>query len=141
MASIKSPVLALRSSTVVKIWKSTGGPQSSYTQDEKFKREEAKLCRAIVFSPDGRFFAWGNGTQVQISTIDWKIVASLPRPKAFYLKFSPKGTYIMTWEIFTTSPANSGGLPNLFIYKSATGEEIISVFQKRQIDWWRGTVL
>lgn len=125
----------MRSSTGVEVWKATAGPKSTYAVEDKFKREETKLCRAIVFSPDGRLLAWGNGTDVKIASIEWKIVATLPRPKAFYLKFSPSGKYLMTWEIFTTSPSNPDGSPNLYIYEAETGIEVYSVIQKRQIDW------
>lgn len=127
--------VTVRSSTGCEVWKATSGPQSAYAVDERFKREETKLCRAIAFSPDNRLFAWGNGTEVKLSTVDGKIVANLPRPKAFYLKFSPKGKYLMTWEIFTTSPANPDGSPNFYIYEAGTGTEVYSVIQKRQIDW------
>lgn len=51
------------------------------------------------------------------------------------MKFSPKGTYLMTWEIFTTNKDNPEGGPNLFIYKSETGEEVFSTIQKKQTDW------
>lgn len=72
---------------------------------------------------------------MKVAELDWKTVAKLPRPKAFYLKFSPKGNYLMTWEMFVTTPANPEGSPNLYIYEAATGKEVYSVVQKRQIDW------
>jgi len=129
-----SPALALRSSTGVEIWKATGS--KSYISDPSFVHDESKNCRAVVFSPDGRYLAWANGTIVQISTTDtWKVIATLPRPKAFYLKFSPNGTYLMSWEIFTTSTSNPNGSPNLYLYKIDSGEEAFSTIQKRQIDW------
>lgn len=117
------------------MWNATS--VKSYIADSNFARDESKNCRAIVFSPDGRYLAWANGTKVHIATPsdNWKIIATLPRPKAFYLKFSPKNTYLMTWEIFTTSPNNPEGSANLYFYKTATGEEMFSSIQKRQIDW------
>lgn len=66
---------------------------------------------------------------------NWKILCSLTRPKAFYLKFSPNGTYLTLWELFTTSKDNPDGAPNLHIYKSDTGEEMLSIIQKRNSDW------
>lgn len=125
---------AVRSNTGVELWKATGS--KSYLIETNFTRDESKNCRAIVFSPDGRFLAWANGTNVQISTCaTWKVIATLPRPKAFYLKFSPNGTYLMTWEIFTTSPSNPDGSPNMYFYKADSGEEMFSTIQKKQIDW------
>lgn len=73
---------------------------------------------------------------VQICTTkDWKKICTLPRPKAFSMKFSPKGTYLMTWEIFTTNKDNPEGSPNMYIYKTQTGEELYSTIQKKQTDW------
>lgn len=66
---------------------------------------------------------------------DRQVITTLPRPKAFYIKFSPKGTYLMTWEICVTSAENPTGTANLFIYNTLTGEELYSVIQKRQTDW------
>lgn len=63
------------------------------------------------------------------------MVASLPRPKAFYIKFSPRGTYLMTWEIFVTTKDNPAGSPNMYIYRTETGEEVYATIQKRQMDW------
>ncbi|XP_063707650.1 eukaryotic translation initiation factor 2A-like [Culicoides brevitarsis] len=129
----KLPALALRSGTGIEIWKATSN--KSFVADASFVRDESKNCRAVVFSPNGEYLAWANGTKVHVATPNWKVITSLPRPKAFYLKFSPKGTYLMTWEIFTTSPANPEGSANLYFYKTTTGEEVFSCIQKRQIDW------
>lgn len=102
--------------------------------DPSFK-DETKLSRAIAYSPDGRFVAWTNGVDVQVwRTSDRQKVVSLPRPKAFYIKFSPRGTFLMTWEICVQSKEKAAG-PNLFIYKTLTGEEVYAVVQKRQTDW------
>ncbi|XP_063703952.1 eukaryotic translation initiation factor 2A-like [Culicoides brevitarsis] len=132
----KLPALALRSNTGVEVWNASN-TDKSYVADPAFARDESKNCRALVFSHDGKYLAWANGTKVHIATPhdNWRIIASLPRPKAFYLKFSPRGTYLMTWEIFTTSPANPEGAPNLYFYETTTGNEAFSCVQKRQIDW------
>lgn len=55
-------MIKVRSNCGVEVWQSTGFKQP-YVPDEKFTRDESKFCRAIVFSPEGRFFAWGNGTK------------------------------------------------------------------------------
>lgn len=91
----------------------------------------------LSFSPNGRFLAWANGSTVQICTVsNWKIVHKLPRPKAFYLKFSPRSTYLMTWEIYTENPKDEvKEKPNLFLYDVASGRELFSIIQKRHADW------
>lgn len=75
-------------------------------------------------------------SSVQICTTNgWSICCSLPRPKVFYIKFSPKGKYLMTWEIYSVTKDNPDGAPNLYIYKTETGEEIFTAVQKKQINW------
>lgn len=136
MANEIIPSLAIRSSTGVEVWKSDR-PKAPFVPDTAFARDESKLCRAIVYSPNGRFLAWANGSTVQISTVsNWKIVHKLPRPKAFYLKFSPRSTYLMTWEIYTENPKDEvKEKPNLFLYDVASGRELFSIIQKRHADW------
>lgn len=126
----------VRSNTGVELW-SNDGLKSPFTPDSKFLKDESKFCRVLVFSPDGEFLAWSNGSTVQVcrASGDWQVVASLPRPKVSAMKFSPRGTYLMTWEIFLTSKENPAGSPNLYVYRTQTGEEMYSVIQKRQSDW------
>ncbi|XP_055599394.1 eukaryotic translation initiation factor 2A [Uranotaenia lowii] len=136
MATELSPSLAIRSSTGVEVWKSSGF-KAPFVPETAFTRDESKLCRAIVYSPNGRFLAWANGSTVQICTAaNWKVLHRLPRPKAFYLKFSPRSTYLMTWEIYTENPKDDiKEKPNLFLYDVASGQEVFSVIQKRHADW------
>lgn len=136
MANGISPTLAIRSATGVEVWKSDGF-KTPFVPDPGFARDESKLCRAIVYSPNGRFLAWANGSTVQICTAsNWKIVHKLPRPKAFYLKFSPRSTYLMTWEIYTENSKDEvKEKPNLFLYDVASGHEVFSIIQKRHADW------
>lgn len=136
MANEIFPALAIRSSTGVEVWKSQAS-KAPYVPDAGFARDESKLCRAIVYSPNGRFLAWANGTTVQICTVsDWKVTRTFPRPKAFYLKFSPGSTYLMTWEIYTENPKDEvKEKPNLYLYNVATGQEVFSIIQKRHADW------
>ncbi|XP_053694139.1 eukaryotic translation initiation factor 2A [Sabethes cyaneus] len=136
MATGITPALALRSSTGVEVWKSNGF-KTPFIPDTEFVRDESKLCRAIVYSPNGRFLAWANGSTVQICTVsDWKVQQKFPRPKAFYLKFTPRSTYLMTWEIYTENPKDEiKEKPNLFLYDVASGKEVFSIIQKRHADW------
>ncbi|KAJ6632850.1 Eukaryotic translation initiation factor 2A [Pseudolycoriella hygida] len=130
-----TPALAIRSSVGIELWNSAG-LKIPYVPNQNFPRDESKFCRAIVFSADGRFLAWANGTKVEIcATKDWKIIFSLPRPKTFYLKFSPSGKYLVTWELFITTKDNAEGTPNLNVYSTADGNCIFSTIQKKNTDW------
>ncbi|GAB0088846.1 Eukaryotic translation initiation factor 2A [Sergentomyia squamirostris] len=142
MASAEEfPALAIRSNVGVELWK-TLKKEFPYVPYEKFPRDVSKNCRTLQFSPCGRFLAWGNGGKVQLCRLtisgDWEVIASLPRPKAFYLKFSPRGKYLMTWEIFSTNKDNPEGSPNLFVYATETGDEVFSAVQKKQVEWEPG---
>lgn len=55
--------------------------------------------------------------------------------KVYHLSFSPKGTYLMSWEPFTVNSANPQGSPNLKIYLSATGELVKTFIHKKQGNW------
>ncbi|XP_026683231.1 eukaryotic translation initiation factor 2A [Diaphorina citri] len=127
MASVV-PTVAVRGSTGISI---NHGPPS-YELVSAFRKDESKQCKAMLFSPLGEYFAWLNGKDIQIaSTSNWKLIAKIDRPKAFQIEFSPKGTYILSWEQFTVSDANPQGTPNLNIYKAATGEFVKSFIQKK----------
>lgn len=52
----------VRSSVGVEVW-SSAGTAIPYTPCENFARDESKFCRAIAFSPDGRYLAWANGSK------------------------------------------------------------------------------
>jgi len=84
-----------------------------------------------------------------------QLLQELPLPNIVELKFSPRGTYISTWERPRTyprfthlsySPVPSLPLPtvkpedgsqhkNLRVFSASTGEELISFTQKSQDNW------
>lgn len=68
---------------------------------------------------------------------NWTLVSSLPRPRTLDIQFSPLGTYIVTFELFTTNKDNPEGSPNFYVYKTATGEEVYSSVQKKNTDDWK----
>lgn len=35
-----------------------------------------------------------------VSTSTWEVLAEMDKPRVCTLQFSPKGTYLMTWETF-----------------------------------------
>uniref|UniRef100_A0A182IYZ9 Eukaryotic translation initiation factor 2A n=1 Tax=Anopheles atroparvus TaxID=41427 RepID=A0A182IYZ9_ANOAO len=139
MASGITPTLALRSAKGVEVWKPEQQQQQlTFIPEPGFTPDQSKSCRAIVYSPNGRFLAWANGTTVQLCRVSerWTVIASLPRPKACYLQFSPRSTYLMTWEVYTENPKETPKeKPNLFIYRAETGEEVFSIIQKRHQEW------
>lgn len=60
----------------------------------------------------------------------------MPRPKAFAIKFSPKGTYLVTLEHFVTPKEGTEGASNFYVYKTDTGDEVYSIINKKYSDDW-----
>ncbi|XP_051164152.1 eukaryotic translation initiation factor 2A [Leptopilina boulardi] len=126
------PCLAVRGSNGLTL----GQGPPSYMTETAFSRDDSKACKTMLFSPDGRYFAWANGIYVQIALCEtWKVIAKIPRPKVCSIQFSPQGNYIMTWEPFIATPSNPQGSPNLYIWKSENGDLVKSFIQRKQIDW------
>ncbi|XP_017476680.1 PREDICTED: eukaryotic translation initiation factor 2A [Rhagoletis zephyria] len=130
-----SPALAVRSSVGVELWVCEN-TDLQYVYKSSLPREETRNCRSISFSSDGHYFAYSNGNEVKVlNTLDWKVKCTLPRPKAFYLKFSPIGNYISTWELYTVTKDKPEGSSNMFIYDLSSGSEVFDIVQKNQTDW------
>lgn len=67
-------------------------------------------------------------------TKNWQVLHTIVRPKAHFLKFSPSGKYLMTWESYSPTK-DVKDVPNLFIYSSDTGAEVFSTIQKKTTEW------
>lgn len=70
-----------------------------------------------------------------VQTNNWKDVATIENTKAYHLSFSPKSTFLMSWEPFTVSNANPNGSPNLNIFKSENGQLVKNFVHKKQGNW------
>ncbi|XP_017891811.1 eukaryotic translation initiation factor 2A [Ceratina calcarata] len=126
------PCVAVRGSIGI----SVGQGPPSYEPVKAFPKDDSKTCKAMAFSPEGRYFAWVNGTAAKIVHCStWKIITEIKRPKISAISFSTRSTYFMTWESFTATLSNPQGTPNLNIWKSETGELVKSFIQKKQSDW------
>ncbi|XP_043276692.1 eukaryotic translation initiation factor 2A [Venturia canescens] len=130
--AVNLPCLAVRGSNGLNI---KNGPPA-YTDVSAFTKDDGKSCKAMVFSPEGRYFSWISGPTIKIALCNtWQIVAVIQRPKVCGLQFTPQGTYLMTWEPFIISKENPQGSPQLCIWKTENGELVKSFVQKRQSDW------
>ncbi|XP_008547291.1 eukaryotic translation initiation factor 2A [Microplitis demolitor] len=130
--AVNVPCVAVRGSTGIGL--SYGPPR--YEEVSSFIKDDYKNCKAMSFSPDGKYFAWISGATVKIvSSSTWAVVGVIEKPKVCAIQFSTLGTYLMTWEPFIVSQTNPQGNPQLHIWKSENGEHVKSFTQKRQIDW------
>ena len=90
-------VFSVRGSTGINV----GQGPPTYDAVSAFSKDDSKSCRTMFFSPEGRYFAWANGTCVQIVLCStWKVIGKISRPKIQAIRFSPQGNYLMTWEPF-----------------------------------------
>ena len=128
-------VCLVRSGSGIEIWNVENKDGSPSTRQFKPFFKEAKAARTMAYSEN--FFAYGNttdGVKVYSSAnmeLKWNAV---PRTKAYIIKFSPKETYTIVYEIFTSSKENSDS-PNLFIYETESGQEKASFVMKRHSEW------
>ncbi|XP_070159930.1 LOW QUALITY PROTEIN: eukaryotic translation initiation factor 2A [Polyergus mexicanus] len=126
------PCVAVRGSTGINL---AQGPPS-YESVKTFPKDDSRTCKAMLFSPDGQYFAWINAVSVKIVLCEtWKIVAEISRPKICSIQFSPHSTYLATWEPSFVTQTNPQGTQNLYIWKSENGELVHSFMQKKQINW------
>lgn len=75
--------------------------------------------------------------RIQVASVnDWSVICSLPRPKVFAIKFSPKGTYLATLEHYSTPKDGSEPQPNFCVYDVASGEAVFAIIHKSFPDDW-----
>ncbi|XP_067647661.1 eukaryotic translation initiation factor 2A isoform X2 [Eurosta solidaginis] len=130
-----SPALAVRSSVGVEVW-ACEKTNLQYQYKSFLPKEETRNCRSLSFSSNGRYFAYSNGNEIKVfQTLDWKIRCTLHRPKAFYLRFSPLGKYLCTWELYAVTKEKPEGSSNMFVYELNSGSLVFDIVQKNQTDW------
>jgi len=106
-----------------------------------FQKPEGS-SRCSVYSPCGRYFAWASTEGV--SVIDASVghvITTLPTPNVYELGFSPRGSYIITWER-PSKDEKGDAVKNLKVWHTvedvpAGGEkQVVGRFvQKNQTGW------
>lgn len=104
-------------------------------------REGLRLegCSAFSFCKDGTLVAGITATGVVVkSTESGAVVLSLEAPNVQAADFSPRGTYLLTWQRPAAAAADrEEGDGNLKVIDVSTGEVVASYFQKmfRKTQW------
>ncbi|EJD06210.1 translation initiation factor eIF-2A [Fomitiporia mediterranea MF3/22] len=130
MASAMSQQYAFRSQ------KSLGlvGGSPDYETVKGFEAPEA-TARTYTYSPDGRLFAYLLPNCVRIHYAESaELLRELPFPNIIEISFSPRGTYISTWER-VVKLENDAQHKNLRVFSVSSGEELASFTQKAQSGW------
>ncbi|KAF4615117.1 hypothetical protein D9613_003458 [Agrocybe pediades] len=92
-------------------------------------------ARAQAYSTDGRLYAYVLPTGVRIFQAEGaQLLQELPVPNVVDISFSPRGTYISTWER-PVKLEDGSQHKNLRVFSASTGEELISFTQKSQEGW------
>jgi translation initiation factor 2A len=123
----------VRSGTGLEVWNVENKDSSSSARQFKPFFKETKSARALTYSEN--YFAVGNSTDgVRVFNSKMELKFTVPRTKPYILKFTAKETYLIVYEIYTSSKENTEN-PNLAIYETATGEEKCSFVMKRHSEW------
>ncbi|KIL68462.1 hypothetical protein M378DRAFT_8534 [Amanita muscaria Koide BX008] len=92
-------------------------------------------ARTFAYSDDGRLYAYALQTVVRIFQAEGALLLQeLPIPNVVELHFSPRGTYLSTWERLVKIE-DGAQHRNLRVFSASTGEELISFTQKSQEGW------
>ncbi|KAJ1920759.1 hypothetical protein H4219_001158 [Mycoemilia scoparia] len=118
---------AYRSSSELEVWNAP--PNAGLC--ENFKKHTTSV-KSIKYTPSGDLFACIHADSIQIyKTSNYELTASIERSGIVDTKFSPMGTYLMTWERFVKSEGDSVHR-NLCVWTALTGELVASYTQKAQ---------
>ncbi|KDQ34142.1 hypothetical protein PLEOSDRAFT_1095628 [Pleurotus ostreatus PC15] len=92
-------------------------------------------ARTYHYSADGRLYAYALPSAVRIFQAESaQFLRELQVPNVVDIQFSPRGTYMSTWERPVKFEDGSQH-KNLRIFSVSTGEELIAFSQKSQDNW------
>ncbi|KAH8819492.1 eukaryotic translation initiation factor eIF2A-domain-containing protein [Xylogone sp. PMI_703] len=106
-----------------------------------FERPEGNF-RCCTYSPCGRYFAWASNDGVFVidASVGY-VITTLPTPNVYELGFSPRGSYIITWER-PSKDENGDAVKNLKVWRTVedvpegTEKQVVGRFvQKSQTGW------
>ncbi|KAF7298312.1 hypothetical protein MKEN_01355700 [Mycena kentingensis (nom. inval.)] len=92
-------------------------------------------ARTYQYSADGRLYAYALANLVRIFQAEGaQLLQELPVANIVDIRFSPRGTYLSTWER-PVKLEDGAQHKNLRVFSSSTGEELIAFTQKGQDGW------
>ena len=127
---------AVRDTSPDRAQKSLGlvGGTPNYEALDGFQGPEVP-ARTYKYSSDGRLFAYVVPSGVQIYQAEsTQLLQELAVPNIIDMNFSPRGTYISTWER-PVKLEDGAQHKNLRVFSVSTGEELIAFTQKSQEGW------
>jgi len=92
--------------------------------------------KALVYSSDGRRYAVASPNDVSICDAEsGQELRRLPLTGVVDTRFSPKGTWIATWERYVKPSVEGTQHKNMRLWDVTTGNEVASFSQKSQEGW------
>ncbi|KAF4637792.1 hypothetical protein G7Y89_g270 [Cudoniella acicularis] len=106
-----------------------------------FEKPEGN-SRCCTYSPCGRYFAWASNDGVTVIDASvGHVITTLPTPNVYELGFSPRGSYIITWER-PSKDENGDAVKNLKVWHTVeelpedAEKQVVGRFvQKSQTGW------
>ncbi|KAH6891027.1 eukaryotic translation initiation factor eIF2A-domain-containing protein [Thelonectria olida] len=106
-----------------------------------FTKPDGNL-RCCAYSPCGRFFGWSTPEAVSVvDTSNGNLLLVLPIPNVYEIGFSPRGTYVITWER-PAKDENGDATKNLKIWRvveedvAAADKQPVGCFVQKQQGGW-----
>jgi len=110
------------------------GGSPNYEPIEHFQAPDVP-ARTYQYSADGRLYAYAIPSGVRIFQAESaQLLQELSLPNIVDISFSPRGTYLSTWERPVKFEDGSQH-KNLRVFSASTGEELVSFTQKSQDGW------
>ncbi|KAI0933413.1 hypothetical protein AcV5_005560 [Taiwanofungus camphoratus] len=110
------------------------GGTPSYETLDNFQAPDVP-ARTYQYSPDGRLYAYAIPTGVRIYQAESALLLQeLLLPNVVEISFSPRGTYLSTWER-PIKLEDGAQHKNLRIFSVSTGEELVA-FTQKSLDGW-----
>ncbi|KAH9842442.1 eukaryotic translation initiation factor eIF2A-domain-containing protein [Rhodofomes roseus] len=130
MASAPSQQYAFRSQKALGL---VGGTPN-YEPLDHFQAPDVS-ARTYQYSADGRLYAYAVPSGVRIFQAESaQLLQELPLPNIVDIAFSPRGTYLSTWER-PTKLEDGTQHKNLRVFSASTGEELVAFTQKSFEGW------
>jgi len=106
----------------------------SFTKDSSFPQVTGVVM--TKYSKDGKIICLVTNTNVLLyeSSSPYKLISTLSSTNVTEVSFSPKSTFLLTWERWTQEKQEAGAQGNLFIWNVSSGQLISSFIHKTLLE-------
>ncbi|XP_033118259.1 eukaryotic translation initiation factor 2A-like [Anneissia japonica] len=132
------PLLAVRGTQGVRLRRPTAPPEEEEEEASRIQYpiSPSKFSKVCIFSQDGSLFAWCDGKCVSVlETRTGKVLHIIQKPKTTALSFSPRGSYLATWETYIVTKDVPPGTANFHLWHVKSGELVTSFVHKKLANW------